>query len=154
MKKKVKSTNVGDVFKIEIKENLYCYGQIVSKGNLSDTIIIYDKISSNNLDLDEIINNKIIFYVNTVDEFITNGRWMLIGKACLPDNLKYREYITDIKQQVLSQEGKVIRSASRKDIKELTSYISYSPIMVEDAVKAKYGDDNWYSALDDILYKE
>lgn len=153
MIKKIKSTNVGDVFRIEIKEELYCFGQIISKGTLSDTIIIFDKIGSSNLDLNDIINNKIIFYVNTVDEFITNGRWVLIGKTFLPDNLNYKEYITD-SNKVLSQEGIVIRTASTNDVKVLKSYKSFSPIVVEDAVKAKYGIEDWYPALDDLVYKE
>ncbi len=153
MKKKIKSTNIGDVFRIEVKDKLYCFGQIVFKGTLSDTIIIFDKISSCNLALNEIINNQIIFYVNTVDEFITNGRWVLIGRTCLPDNLNYKEYITD-SNKVLSQEGIVIRTASTYDTKVLKSYISFSPIVVEDAVKAKYGFEDWYPALDELVYNE
>ncbi len=157
MKKKTKMTNIGDVFRIKINENLSCFGQLVCKGKTSISVIIYDYTSNeDNLDINIITKNKIIYYVNTVNLFLTNGKWEVIGNQPIPSNLNFPEYIIETLDgyKVLSHEGNIIRNATKNDINKLNFHNSYSPIIVEDAVKAKYFGEDWYPALDKIIYNE
>lgn len=105
--------------------------------------------------MEEIINKPILFFIQTVDTEIEDGNWIVIGNANIPNNIIFPKYITETLEgyEVLSHEGKVIGVADENQISTLKYLTSYSPRVLEDAVKARYGNGKWYLALDDLVYK-
>ncbi|MDP4147216.1 MAG: Imm26 family immunity protein [Bacillota bacterium] len=155
MAKKKANVRVGDIFAIRIGKNMYSYGQVVAQGTTSDSMIIYDIISDEHPSVEEIIGRQIVFFINTVDVEIEDGKWVIVGNAQIPKHLVFPQYITETLEgyKVLSHKGEVLGIANEYQIKELKPVTSYSPIILEDAVKAKYGYEDWYAELDNIVYK-
>ena len=153
-KKKVK-VNLGDIFAIKVNENTYSYGQIVTQGETDDSMIIYDITSEKHPALEEIISKPIIFFINTMDMCIQNGNWVIIGNAKVPTDLKFPSYIvgTPSGYKVVSHNDKILGKANKSAIRDLKFFTSYSPVCLEDTIKSKYDNGEWYKELDDILYK-
>ncbi|PQP81570.1 hypothetical protein C0Q44_17800 [Paenibacillus sp. PCH8] len=61
MKKRV-SVKIGDVFSIRLNQDRYCYGQVVSKGRISDCLIVFDMVSTEHPTVSEITSKPIIFF--------------------------------------------------------------------------------------------
>lgn len=155
MSKKSHKVKVGDVFAIEISENVYSYGQVVSLGQLSECIVIYDMTSAAHPRVEEIIKQPIIFLAHTVTTRIEDGYWPYIGTAPVPNTIKYPEYICETLKGfvVLNYKGQTVRRANQEDMETLSTLRSCSPAIVEDAVKARYGHAEWYPYLDNLLYR-
>lgn len=49
--------------------------------------------------------------------------------------------------------GQFIREATEKDVEKLSYLESISPVIVEDAVKYKFGNGEWYPYLENLIYK-
>ncbi len=117
-------------------------------------MIIFDITSDKHPSLEKIINKPIIFFIHTVDTEIEDGIWSVIGNTNIPKNITFPKYITETLEgfEVLSHKGKVLGIANKNQISSLKHLTSYSPKVLEDAVKARYGDGEWYSELDKLLY--
>lgn len=155
MAKKIVKVNVGDIFAIRINAKMYSYGQVVTQGETDDSMIVYDITSEKHPTLEEIISRPIIFFINTMDMYIENGNWAIIGNAKVPKDLKFPKYIVETLSgyKVVSHTDEILGKANESQIRDLKFFTSYSPIVLEDAVKAKYGNGEWYAELDNLVYK-
>ncbi|MFC5528060.1 Imm26 family immunity protein [Cohnella yongneupensis] len=148
-----KPVSIGDVFAIPLSANQYAYGQVVGEGN-PKTYVIYDITANQHPSLHEVTSKKIIFFTHTVDVPIEDGDWILLGNVMIPDNIRFPEYIVDTLKgyYVTSYMGDVLRPANDYERANLGTRKSVSPSILEDAVKAQYGYETWYTYLDKLKY--
>lgn len=117
--------------------------------------IIFDIASEQNKSLKEIVKSPILFMINSVNNKLEDGEWLILGNEEIPESLSLKNYIAETLDGyvVLDPGGKGIREATEDDIKNLTTLVSYSPSIIERAIQAKFGDGEWEHYLDEILYK-
>lgn len=153
MIRKIK-VKIGDVFTINM-ENGKCYGQVVADG-IDKCYIIYDIISKAILEPEEVVKAPIIFLIFTIDGFIEDGRWQVIGNSSIPDNIIFPIFKVDTLDgyMLMDHMGNYLRNASKSEIKELNYHKSVSPALLEHAVMAKFENYKWESYFDEILYKD
>ncbi|MFC4766471.1 Imm26 family immunity protein [Effusibacillus consociatus] len=151
MKKKKIIARTGDIFSIRIDEKRYSYGQIVA----DNWYAIFDIVAEKNPPLDQITNRSIVFLVESVDVKIEDGLWQIIGNYSIPKHIHFPKFLVETLEgyMVIDHNGKILGPASEYEIKNLAGKKSYSPAVIEDAVKAKFGSEEWYSYLDNLVYK-
>ncbi|MBI6871794.1 Imm26 family immunity protein [Clostridium aciditolerans] len=152
---KRKRVKVEDVFIIPVDNEKNCYGQVVSDG-IDKCYVIYDITSEDILIPEQVICNPIAFLTFTVDNFIEEGRWKVIGNVDVPQNIIFPIYKVETLNgyMVTDHKGNYLRSATDKEIRELKYHKSVSPALLEHAVQAKYGNRKWENYFDEIIYKE
>ncbi|MCF6137761.1 Imm26 family immunity protein [Pseudalkalibacillus berkeleyi] len=153
-KKKFK-VSLGDLFTIPVSQELMCVGQVALKGCTSDVYIIFDYIYKQGDSISKFSNHPILLMVNTVNIKLEDGEWEIIGNAELPKTLTLPNYLTETigGYAVMDSGGRIIRKATETDIKNLSTLKSVAPIIVEDAVQAKFGKAEWYPYLNNLLYR-
>lgn len=154
MGKKKHGVKVGDVFCIKIKgEEKYSYGQVISLGDTSECIIIFDISSNIHPKINDIVKNPILFLAQTVTVKIEDNEWVYLGNLDIPYNLILPEYISDTLdgKVILNYKGEILRKATNNEIETLTTLKSCSPAIVEDAINFKYGMEEWYPYLNNLL---
>lgn len=157
MSKKKHVVKVGDVFFIKINSvNKYSYGQVISLGGTSECIIIFDISSKSYPDVKDIVKNPIIFLAQTVTVKLEDNEWGFLGNTDIPEQLTLPEYISETLDGavILNYKGEIVREATNQEIETLTTLKSCSPAIVEDAVNSKYGEEEWYPYLNNLLYKK
>ncbi len=153
-KRKKTSITVGDVFTFPIKENLYCYGQIIADVKPNPKLYILFDIASNNiLDIQTIIKQPILAITHLEDYAIEEGKWKIIGNAEIAlKNIAFPNYLVGFNAIVESYDGRVIRHATERDLKELDYRNTFSPSVFEILAKHKYEGGKWDEFFNDILY--
>jgi hypothetical protein len=152
-KKKIKSA-IGDIFSIPIDDKSYGYGQIV---DLNWYAIFDITGTEQHPPLAEITAAPIIFLAASVDVRIEDGEWKIIGHSSIPKNIHFPEFVIGTlggQPMVTDHLGKIVRPVSQDEIRYLTGIKSYSPSVIEDAVKAKFGFAEWFPYLDNLTYKQ
>ena len=152
-RKKIK-VSLGDLFTIPVNNELMTIGQVVYKGSTSDVYTIYDYVYKQGESINDVTNSSILFIVNTVDTKLEDSEWKVVGNKKIPEALILPTYIAETLYGfvVLDAGGKIIRHATENDVKCLSTLRSVSPVILEDAVKAKFGNEEWYPYLDNLLY--
>ena len=153
-RKKIK-VSIGDLFTIPVNKELMTIGQVVYKGTTSDVCIIYDCVYKQGESISDLTNSPILFIVNTVGTKLEDSEWKVVGNNKIPEALILPIYIAETLDGfvVLDAGGKIIRLATENDVKCLSTLTSVSPVILEDAVKAKFGNEEWYPYLDNLLYR-
>lgn len=76
---------VGSFFTIKLPCDKYGYGRILNNANYA----FYDLFTSTEeTDINNIVNSKVLFIVAVYNDAINSGRWPKISKQPLEDNLK------------------------------------------------------------------
>ncbi|MEW9702991.1 Imm26 family immunity protein [Paenibacillus sp. SI8] len=134
-KKKIKP-QMGDVFSISLNDEKFCYGQIVGM----DTIIVYDIVGNEGQSIEDIISSSIMFLVHTTDVYIEDGKWHLLGNAPIPEDIKFPQYKTYTLDgyAIIDHNSNILRKASKVEEASLTGKKSYTPNVIEEAVKSKF----------------
>lgn len=70
---------VGDIVKIPLAENSYCFGRVLQEPLMA----FYDLLVSTVPDIGRISSSPILFKVWVMNKAITSGRWPVIGNADL-----------------------------------------------------------------------
>jgi hypothetical protein len=145
--------SLGDVFAIPIGNSKFGYGQVVGEGN-PKTYVIYDVLADSHPELTKIITMEILFFAHTVDVLIEDGEWLLLGNQEVPSKIKFPDYVVDTPKgyYVTDFKGDLLRPANDSEVEKLQTRKSISPSIVEDAVKARYGFEEWYPYLDKLKY--
>lgn len=153
-RKKIK-VSLGDLFAIPVNNELMTIGQVVHKGSTSDVYIIFDCVYKQGESINDVTNSSILFIVNTVDTKLEDSEWKVVGNKKIPEALILPTYIAETLDGfvVLDAGGIIIRHATENDVKCLSTLRSVSPAILEDAVKAKFGNEEWYPYLDNLLYR-
>lgn len=155
-KRKIK-VNVGDIFAIKIDDNHYSYGQVVAEGRTSDCMVVYDIISVEHPPLVEIVANKIVFLIQTVNSRIEDGIWEVVGNAPIPNNIIFPLYKERTKDgfRIVNHSGILIKEvATETEVENLKVLVSKSPISLEKAIKAMYVTGEWELYYNDLIYLE
>lgn len=155
MGKKRIAYKLGDIFAIPIDLQRYAYGQVVvTSRKTDDWIVIYDVISEDvTSDLKSIIQNPILFLVQTDSVCIEDGLWPVIGNMPIPDNLIFPTFKEETLNGfvVVDYRGSVIGKASEEEVRHLRYRESWSSYTVFRAVKARYGNGAWEPYYDEML---
>lgn len=152
-KKKVK---VGDVFAVPIGKDKFGFGQVAIQGEYSDCIVIYDIVSEEYPPVDSIVTNNLVFLLQTVSSRIEDGCWPVLGNIKVPNNIKYPKYKEETEEgyMLIDTDGSILKeNASNKEVENLSELESWSPGIVEEALKAKYMGEDWDDDYNEILYK-
>nr|WP_269151581.1 Imm26 family immunity protein [Sutcliffiella horikoshii] len=152
-KKKVK-VNTGDVFTIKLDHNLYSYGQVVGEGTFCDCIVIYDLISREHPPVNTIISNSVILLIQTVNSRLENGLWKIIGNGEIPElNLPIYKVETEEGYMLANYKGEIIDDSPDQDqVKDFKELESWSPVSLENAVRAKFITGEWDDYYNDLIY--
>ena len=149
---------VGDVCAIPLGDGDYAYAQIIDDSN-QHCYIVYNYKSKNFSELQDLTKNKIIILTYTVDVFIENHRWPLLGNITLPSGIIFPNYIEGrlrggkLRIIVVDHHANYIREASIEDKKKLFFKSSVSPIILEDVTKFKLlGIGRYRPYMDEMFY--
>lgn len=144
---------VGTVIAIPIDNKRFAYGQIIADTK-PECYIIFDYISNEYPDINELVSKKIIMLTYTVGTFIENGDWIIIGNVEPSGNIVIPEYIVDTLDGVMVVDCRrnIIRKASESDMTLLGTHKSVSPKVLDMAVKAKHGVGEWYPYMKILEY--
>ncbi|MCR8847776.1 immunity 26/phosphotriesterase HocA family protein [Rossellomorea sp. SC111] len=147
----------GDIFtmKIHPENNLYAYGQVISLGDLSDCLIAYDLINSSSVhpSLGSITSAQILFVIQTVTSRIEDGLWEIIGNENIPTNFVYPQYRMEVEDgyELVNYRGELLRELDEESAEGYKDFESWSPVSLENALKAKYVTD-WDPYYDELIY--
>jgi hypothetical protein len=148
----------GDIFSIKIDSSRYAFGQVVF-ADIVGLNIIFDIISDQCPLLEEVIKTPIILIGYTTYNFIANGEWRIVGNANIPTNLHYPKHIAEtyingeLKTMLYSHDHKQLGEASEIEKRLLKNHKSYSPKVIEEAIKAWFGLLPWQVYYDELLYR-
>jgi len=154
LRKKKVNVNIGDVFAIKLEQDSYSYGQVVAKGRISDCIVVFDVVSKEHPPVSEITQKPIIFLIQTVDSRIEDGIWEVIGNTSIPSiNFPIYKVETEDWYMLVGHNGEVIKeNPSPSEIEKVMELVSWSPVSLEKAVKARFITGEWDSYYDDLIY--
>ena len=136
MKKKIKRT-VGDVVKISLGGDLFCFGHVLEEPLVAFYDLKTDRIPS----LEEILQLPVLFKVWVMNHAIASGTWEVIGHRELSDSLKQPAIF--FKQDPISKRvclyvnSKEI-PASREQCEGLERAAVWNPEHVEDRLRDHY----------------
>ena len=148
----------GDVFEIQISEGMLAYGQLV-EGNVLGCYIFYDVISEEHLSLQQIANSPILMLTFTVDQKIVSGERKIIGNATVPETVCIPEFRVDYMEngsltcKVMKYDGTILRETNEDEKKKLSTMKSYTPNIIENVIKAKFGYIPWDNSYDQLIYR-
>jgi len=156
--KKIK-VQAGDLCAIPLGNGEYAFAQLID--NLHQhCYVIYDYKGAIYPDLKELIKNKIIILTYTVDVFIDNGRWPLIGNISPPTKISIPNYIVGKfengkeKIKVVDNHGNYLREATVEDKKKLSYQTSVSPAVLENVARFKLlGIGRYRPYMEALFYK-
>ncbi|MCM3625753.1 immunity 26/phosphotriesterase HocA family protein [Paenibacillus glycanilyticus] len=150
-----KKVNIGDIFAIKLDHARYSYGQVVAEGSISDCMVVFDLVTKEHPAANYITSNPIIFIIQTVNSRIEDGHWEVIGNDTIPTiNFPLYKADTENGYNLVNYKGEVINEyPSSSEIKEIKDFESWSPVCLEEAVKAKFVTGEWDSYYDDLIYK-
>jgi hypothetical protein len=156
-KKKIK-THIGDIFSFSIKENNYCFGQIISESKAvgAKLYILFDFVTDSIPDIFTIINKPILAIAHLDDSSIEMGDWNVIGdNEPALKNIMYPNYLTHGPEPfVINYSDMNIRLATAQDILELDFPTSYTSNVFELLAIAKYVDvEIGLEAFERFLFK-
>lgn len=149
----------GDVFAVKLDDKTYGYGQLV-EGSMLGCYIFYDIIAEEHPPIEQIAGSSIILLTFTVDQRIVVGDWKVIGNAPIPENVTIPEFKMDYFENgslicmVMRFDGTILRPANKEEKRFLRTMKSYTPNLIEDVLKAKFGLTSWDSCYDELLYKK
>lgn len=148
----------GDIFSIKVDSTSFALGQVIYTG-IVGLNIIHDYQFNSLPQLEILANMPIALIGYSTYEFIKDGRWKAVGNMPIPDNIEYPKYICETyvngeyKKMVYGYDHSVLREANEQDDQILSHHTSYSPIVIEEAIKAKFGVLPWKDYYEHLLYK-
>jgi Immunity protein 26 len=155
----VKKLKVGDIFKIPISNDFDGFGQIINIPLTNNVfiIIVFDKIYDNRkiLNIDEILNNKILFLGYTMDALLYHKHWTVIGNQTMNISkikLPYFKLGIPPDMKIVDYKGGKIRKATKEEFEKLDYETSIAPIRYENALKAFHKFEQWDLDYDILLY--
>jgi len=144
---------VGDVVSVPISEKETAFIQVLVKRSIL-YVAAFSKLYTSPPDLDEVTRDKFILSGWTMDAKIYHGKWKIIGNSPPRDwEMLKKEYTVGFEGEtwVQSFDGELERVATKGDIERLFPKSSYSPAMLEDAIRAFHRIEPWCSDFDDLV---
>lgn len=128
---------VGDIVKIQIEDEDYCFGHLLEE----PLIAFYDLKSDRDPTIEDLVQLPILFKIWVMNHAITSGRWRIIGHH--PLNSKLSESVKFFKQDPISK--KIYLYENSKEVPSsygqcegLERAAVWSPEHVEDRLRDHY----------------
>jgi len=125
---------IGDIVKIALGDGTHTYARVLPEASFA----FYDWCGSEDLQMDRIVKLPISFFVSMVNEGITSGRWLVVGRIPQNDGLKAPpRFIQDAldKRQFSIYDGGQIRPATRQECVGLERAAVWQPEHVEERLR-------------------
>lgn len=146
----------GDIFEFAINENNKSYGQIINLFKKDAiTIVIFEGQYKSRPDLEELLEDNILFFGNTFDAKLYHKYWVIVANETSNiDNIKLPYYKIDVDPVYIEDfYEKRIRQATAYEEEQLYYKAYIAPVRFETALKAYYKQIEWNNeCFDKILY--
>ncbi|MFF4010640.1 Imm26 family immunity protein [Streptomyces sp. NPDC001717] len=148
----------GDVVSIPVTDEKICFAQVVEKlrGNVllavfSELLNVDDSRDVESLELDEPI-----FLLETMDLRITDGIWPITGNREVPKGIKAPEYKVWVDPpggyRIQDIHGNLGAEISPERAGGMKLHKSFSPAVVEAAIRGFHGLGPWRPAFDELAF--
>lgn len=148
---------VGDIVEIPIDEARSGYGQIVElpfPGKFWLAVFERTGPQANPPELKDIVDAPVTLLGLTLDALLWHGRWHTIGHleptAPLPERWFQVAVGPQAEPHVMSESRGVVRPADAVERTLLRHRVTFAPIIIENALKAKNGIGPWRSEYDEL----
>ncbi|WP_405055936.1 hypothetical protein OG474_24705 [Kribbella sp. NBC_01505] len=105
--------------------------------------------------LDSIELGALVFLVQTMDQAVRDGRWEIVGNRVPDVGIEVPRYLVPVglggELFVQDLYGEIVGPATAEDVASLAPYKSYSPALVEWALAARAGAEEWLDRFDEML---
>lgn len=137
MKTKKVKWIVGDIIKIELKNNDYCFGRVLD----NPLIAFYDLKVKQLPSEEEILQKPILFKICVMNYAVTSGAWEVIGHMPLEKNLE--EPVTFFMQDIISKKTYFYLNSEKtpatlEQCEKLERMAVWDPKHVEDRLRDHY----------------
>lgn len=149
-------TKEGDVLLVPLAELRTCVCQVVRVMGSSFLLATFPTYldSSTVPDLDEIELTNPVFLIETMNESVESERWRVIGNRIPSSNLPIPAFKVQVglggDYYIQNFRGEVGRKATSEEAQRLRPHKSFSPGLVEAALRAEQKFDVWLSAYDEM----
>jgi hypothetical protein len=156
MSKRVK---VGDIVAIPLNDICFGYAQLIDGNKLMGCYILFDIFSENHPCIDDIVTKPILYMIFTSAYKIQNNEWKVIGNRNKDTNIKIPLFKVDLLRNgetivmVSDFKGNILRKATEDEKVSLCTMSSYTAVVVEKILKAKYGIAPWEEYFSSLIYK-
>jgi len=156
------SLETGDIICIPVDDVTNVYAQFIVGDMYMGFYVLYDLVSEQTPLLSEITQQKKLFEFFTQGNLIKQGLWKKSGNVSVPIDIRVPEFkveLYDAENQVcrwavMDYKGDILRMASKAEEKNLKTMHSYTPSLINKAIKAKYGISKWEPIYDGLLYRD
>ncbi len=144
---------IGSVFKVNLGDGYHSYGQVLN----IEVEAFFNIRTKEELKLEEIINKEILFIISVHKHAFNDGRWKIIGKGQVKENLKksppfFLQHPLDKNKMQIYEDG-AFRPALKKEIKCLERLAVWDANHVEDRLRDHFaGKENIW--LNQLKFKE
>jgi len=137
MKPKKVKRRVGDIVKVDLGNQSFCFGRVLDEPLLA----FYDLKTDKVMEIDDITRRPLLFKIWVMNHAITSGRWEVIGHRELEGFLT--EPTIFFKQDMMSKELSLYvageeHPATRQQCKGLERAAVWDPEHVEDRLRDHY----------------
>lgn len=117
-------------------------------------MVIYDLISREHPPVNTIISKPVILLIQTVNSRLENGFWKIVAYGEIPElNLPMYKVETEEGYMLANYKGQIIDdSPDQVQVKDLKELESWSPVSLENAVRAKFITGEWEEYYNDLIY--
>lgn len=154
-----KKIQTGDIIAIPLDDNNFGYAQFVDGDNLLGCYIVFDVMSKAYPLVENIVVKPILYMAFTSAFKIVNGEWKVIGNGKVPKNVKIPLFKVDVAHEgkigtmVTDFKGNILRNATEQEVRTLNTMSSYTAVVIENAIRAKYGIIPWKEHYDALVYE-
>lgn len=150
-----------DVFLIRVADGAFALGRVVVKSRGGNVLVaIYSDLAESQeaADPGRLSISRPVFLVETMDLRIKDGDWRVVGNWTPPTELPAPVYKTqfepggDFFEQHI--DGSIGRRLTADEAARLKTQKSFSPALVERAVRAFQGAEPWLPVFDEIRFDE
>jgi hypothetical protein len=150
---------VGDVFSIPLDDERVGYGQIVHRWGKSGGhfyFAVFDGAHprDEDVELDAVLSEPLAFLALSMDPLLVNGHWRVVGNRDVdPEGFPwpdYREGVSPGVFEIVDYTGQRRRRATEREAEKVPFRTVVAPILVEDALKARYGLVPWDHGYDKL----
>ncbi|MFJ9461665.1 Imm26 family immunity protein [Kitasatospora sp. NPDC101447] len=151
-----------DVFLIPVADGAFALGRVVVKARGGNVLVaIYSELAESlegAVELGRLPASRPVFLVEAMDLRIKDGTWRVVGNWTPPTELPTPVYKTqfepggDFFEQMI--DGSVGRRLTADEATRLKTQKSFSPALVEKAIRAFRGIEPWLSVFDELRTSE
>ncbi|MET9224794.1 Imm26 family immunity protein [Lentzea sp. NPDC003310] len=143
------------MFTVPIDGESFVLGRVVRVlgGNVLIAVYAESLKSVREIDLDVLDRAAPIFLAVTMDLRLIDGQWSLVGEWSPEIELRLPRYKVQAGDGAFYEQhldGSMGRSLTAAEAERLPNYSSYSPALVEMAVRAHFGHETWRPVFDEI----